>query len=163
MMSSLLRVVGVGGNFVYKNTRSDEFRVTCLTSFGVDVALAEELLDYRHVLLLLHSWERSQHDGGVARLVLLIHAAHTCDGYTLVPQISLERVLLANTRIHQTEGRVTPSLPTICTLSMYVTLISHDTCVINAIHTQVFLVFVICLEYFNLQGTNLNWSTFIWS
>lgn len=55
MMSSLLRVVGVGGNFVYKNTRSDEFRVTCLTSFGVDVALAEELLDYRHVLLLLHS------------------------------------------------------------------------------------------------------------
>ncbi len=56
----------------------EEMIQTCLAGLGVDITLTEELLDHSHVVLLLHSRESSQHDGRVARLVLLIHTAHTC-------------------------------------------------------------------------------------
>lgn len=57
---------------------------TYLAGLGVDVPLTEELLDHSHVVVFLHSRKSSQHDGCVARFVLLVHTAHTCNsqGFT---------------------------------------------------------------------------------
>lgn len=57
--------------------------LTCLAGLGVNVALTEEFLHHRHVVLLLHSGESGQHDGRVPGLVLLIHRAHTCREFML--------------------------------------------------------------------------------
>ena len=73
---------------------------TCLAGLGVDVALTEELLDHSHIVLFLHSRESSQHDGRVARLVLLIHRAHTCGQIhftTLCLGIEMEQLSLKTT------------------------------------------------------------------
>lgn len=53
---------------------------TDLAGLRIDVSFCEELLHDLHVLWTLHGCERSQHDGRVTRLVLLIHVTHLWSG-----------------------------------------------------------------------------------
>ena len=55
-----------------------EVRPSHLAGLGIDVPSCEELLHNPHVLGGFHSCERRQHDGRVARFVLLIHVTHLC-------------------------------------------------------------------------------------
>lgn len=51
-------------------------RETDLTGLGIDVSLGKELLHDPHVLWAVHGREGSQHDGRVARFVLVINVAN---------------------------------------------------------------------------------------
>ena len=49
-----------------------------LAGFGIDVPAAEELFHDTHVLFYFHRGKGCQHDGGVSRLVLVVHVTHVC-------------------------------------------------------------------------------------
>lgn len=51
---------------------------TNLAGLGVDVAHAEEPPDHAHVVLLLDSRQRCQHERGVAGFVLVVHVTDPC-------------------------------------------------------------------------------------
>lgn len=55
-----------------------------LAGFGVHIPAAEEFLYDAHVLLGFHRGQGCQHDGGVARFVLVIHVTHVCKDTSLV-------------------------------------------------------------------------------
>ena len=59
-------------------------RCAHLAGFGVHVTAAEEFLHNTHVLLCFHGSKGCQHDGGVPRLVLVIHVTHVCKDTRLV-------------------------------------------------------------------------------
>lgn len=54
-----------------------------LAGFGVHVPTGKEFLHNSHVLLCFHSGKGCQHDGGIPRLVLVIHVTYICKDTSL--------------------------------------------------------------------------------
>lgn len=74
---------GVGGSRVSTDSGG---KGAHLAGFGIHVPAAKEFFYDTHVLLGFHGGQGCQHDGRVARLVLVIHVTHVCRETSLVTE-----------------------------------------------------------------------------
>lgn len=79
----MTRAAGLGAGRSCVST-DPEGKCAHLAGFGVHVPAAEEFFHDAHVLLGFHRGQGCQHDGGVARFVLVIHITHVCKDTSLV-------------------------------------------------------------------------------
>lgn len=58
-------------------------RCAHLAGLGIHIPAGKEFFHHAHVLLRFHGGEGGQHDGGVPRLVLVVHVTHICEDMSL--------------------------------------------------------------------------------